>query len=75
MAEVVSPSSKRLDYYTKLVLYRDAGVREYWIVDPDRETVLVYSLEESDAPVIYRFTDEVQVGIFEGLGIKLADLL
>ena len=32
--EVVSPDSKRMDYYTKLVLYRDAGVKEYWIADP-----------------------------------------
>ena len=30
--EVVSPSSKRMDYYTKLFKYRTAGVKEYWIV-------------------------------------------
>ena len=30
--EIVSPSSQHLDYLTKLLKYRTAGVREYWIV-------------------------------------------
>lgn len=38
--EIVSPSSKVMDYYTKLSLYREAGVREYWIVDPLKQTIL-----------------------------------
>lgn len=73
--EIVSPSSKKLDYYTKLVLYRDAGVREYWIVDPTRETILVYLLEQNEAPVIYRFTDMIKVNIFDDLNIMLENLL
>ena len=36
---IVSPSSKRMDYYTKLSLNRAAGVREYWIVDPASRTL------------------------------------
>ena len=35
--EIVSPGSKRMDYFIKLFKYRTAGVREYWIVDPDKE--------------------------------------
>ena len=73
--EVVSPSSKKLDYYTKLVLYRDSGVREYWIVDPVRESILVYLLEQNEAPVIYRFTDMISVNIFDDLSIVLDSLL
>ena len=38
--EIVSPSSRPMDYYTKLSLYRSAGVREYWIVDPMKQTTL-----------------------------------
>ena len=34
--EIVSPGSRRMDYYTKLFKYRTAGVREYWIVDPEK---------------------------------------
>ena len=35
--EIVSPSSRRMDYSTKNALYSDAGVREYWIVDPEKD--------------------------------------
>ena len=38
--EIVLPSSRAMDYYTKLSLYRSAGVREYWIVDPMKQTTL-----------------------------------
>ena len=73
--EVVSPGSKRMDYYTKLVLYRDAGVKEYWIADPAKETVLVYLMAENEAPTIYRFTDPVPAGILKGLNICIKELL
>ena len=34
--EIVSPGSRKMDYFTKLFKYRTAGIREYWIVDPIR---------------------------------------
>ena len=40
--EILSPSSMKMDCERKVKLYRDAGVREYWIVDPEKETVSVY---------------------------------
>lgn len=59
-----------MDYFIKLFQYRTAGVREYWIVDPDRELVTVYQFEaETMEP--YSFGEEVPVGIYEGFGIKL----
>lgn len=72
--EVVSPSSKTMDYYRKLEAYRTAGVREYWIVDTARDTVIVYDLEHEDAPRMYRFTDEVKAGILEDLTIDFKEL-
>ena len=39
--EIVSPGSRRMDYYTKLFKYRSAGVREYWIVDPGKNRITV----------------------------------
>lgn len=33
--EVASPGSRKMDYFVKLFQYQAAGVREYWIVDPD----------------------------------------
>lgn len=35
--EIVSPTSVKMDYERKTALYREAGVREYWIVDPDQQ--------------------------------------
>ena len=46
--EIVSSGSRRMDYYTKLFKYRTAGVREYWIVDPDKKRITVYDLEHGD---------------------------
>ena len=40
VVEIVSPGSRSMDYYTKLSLYRSAGVREYWIVDPMKQIIL-----------------------------------
>ena len=48
--EIVSPSSRRMDYSIKNTLYSESGVREYWIVDPKKERVTVYHYEEDDAP-------------------------
>lgn len=45
MIEIVSPSSKKMDYERKVKLYREAGAREYWIVDPEAKTVTVYDFE------------------------------
>lgn len=73
--EVVSPTSRKMDYYTKLVLYRDAGVKEYWIVDSGKETVLVYLMVENEAPTIYHFTDSIRIGILGDLDICIRDLL
>lgn len=72
--EVVSPSSKTMDYHRKLEAYRTAGVREYWIIDPEKESVIVYDLEHEESPAMYRFTDKVKTGIIDGLKIDFAEL-
>ena len=71
--EVVSPSSKRMDYYIKLFNYRTAGVREYWVVDPEKSRILAYSFE-SDNVAEYTFSDSIPVGIYPGFSITLSNL-
>ncbi|MCM1064947.1 MAG: Uma2 family endonuclease [Eubacterium sp.] len=66
--EIVSPGSRQMDYYTKLFQYRTAGVREYWVADPDKKTVTVYDFEH-DLMEEYAFGSEVPVGIYEGCSI------
>ena len=75
VVEIVSPSSRRMDYSTKNTLYSNAGVREYWIVDPAKERTTVYRYEEDAAPVFYLFDQEIVVGIYGDLNITIADLL
>ena len=73
--EIVSPSSRRMDYYKKCTLYAESGVREYWIVDPKRETVLCYFFEGEDYPQMYTFDDIIPVMIYDGkLEINFADI-
>ena len=66
--EIVSPSSKPRDYMTKLFKYRTAGVREYWIIDPDIQMIMVYGFEK-DAVEQYNWGEAVPVGIYEGFTI------
>lgn len=68
--EIVSQSSKPRDYMTKLFKYRAAGVREYWIVDPDKQMVMVYGFEK-DIVEQYNFGEDVPVGIYDGFTIKV----
>lgn len=46
LLEILSPSTRRYDRLTKLELYQRAGVKEYWIVNPDEQTAQVYLLDE-----------------------------
>lgn len=72
--EIVSSGSRRMDYYTKLSLYRSANVREYWIVDPMKQTILVYDMEHDSAPAIYSFADNINVNIYDDLCIDFKAL-
>lgn len=44
--EIVSPESRRRDWGEKLENYQKAGVREYWLIDPERRRVDLYALSE-----------------------------
>ena len=68
--EIVSPESKPMDYFTKLFKYRDADVREYWIVDPTKDLVMAYRFEKETMEQ-YSFGEDVPVGIYEGFSIKV----
>ncbi len=73
--EIVSPSNSSHDYILKLNLYADAGVREYWIVDPARESVFVYYLEQEHFKAeAHTFQDNIKVNIYDDLYIDFAGL-
>jgi Uma2 family endonuclease len=72
--EIVSPGSRRMDYYTKLFKYRTAGVREYWIVDPEKKRITVYNFQTEDTSD-YSFSDTVKAGIYEDLEIDFSTIV
>ena len=73
--EITSPSNPQNDYGIKLFKYRTAGVREYWIVNPQKNTVMVYDLENEEKSNQYTFEDDVPVCIYDDLSIRVLDLL
>ena len=71
--EVVSSASRPMDYNKKLFKYRTAGVREYWIVDPMKQGIMVYNFEY-DTFEEYTFSDKVKAGIYEDFEIDFAGI-
>lgn len=77
--EVVSSNEKN-DYVDKLYLYEENGVREYWIVDPERHQILVYYFENNNNIMnIYDFSKDIPVNIYKNnpiqLSINISELL
>lgn len=73
--EIVSPSNPGHDYVRKLNLYMEAGVREYWIVNPKKQTILIYFFEEHPFDVQqYTFQDNVKVNIYNDFWIDFSEL-
>ena len=72
--EILSPSTRRKDRRRKFRLYEQAGVREYWIVDPETRTVSVFQLEDGRyaAPDIYAGNGSVPVGVLDGFSVDLS---
>ena len=72
--EIVSPSNQADDYIRKLYYYKNYGVREYWIVDPNRKNVIVNYFEENLLNVPYTFNSIVKVNIYDDLYINFSDI-
>lgn len=73
--EIISPGNPEHDYILKLNLYKDAGVREYWIVDPRSEKIFVYYLEQNAFKVeTYTFQDKIKVNIYDDLWVDFQEL-
>ena len=70
--EILSPSNTAIEMERKLKLYQEAGVKEYWIVDPENNGLTVYRFEEG-AILTYTLKKDssVTVGIFPDLNINL----
>jgi len=75
IVEILSPHNARHDTVTKFRQYQRAGVKEYWIVDPNAKTVQVHILENGKyTDKVYRDDDVIPVHVLEGCQINLADV-
>lgn len=72
--EIISPSTQSRDYLKKLILYQNAGVREYWIVNPRTSNTIVYNFDIGESSS-YSFEEAIPAGILNGLNIVFANLL
>jgi Uma2 family endonuclease len=73
IVEILSPSTGRYDRIAKFQKYREAGVREYWIVDPEEKILNAYILKNGVyAAFVYGETESVPVTVLPGCEIDLA---
>ena len=61
VVEILSPSTKQWDLQPKRRLYEKYGVREYWIVDPDAQSVEVLTLTDDGFQTVRVFTKGTHV--------------
>ena len=72
VVEILSPSTSKKDRTLKFNKYRQAGVRELWIVDPGDKTVTVYMLMNGEYTArAYDDSETVPVHILDGCSIDL----
>lgn len=75
VVEVVLPSNPGMDYVSKLNLYHEAGVREYWICDPQRRQVLCYDFDSERLLTTYDFSEPVASVVLPGLEVNFARII
>ena len=75
VVEILSPSTAMLDKIVKFRRYLSAGVREYWIVDPESNTVSVNILKNGEyVAVPYAGDESIPVHVLEGCVIDLKEV-
>ena len=68
--EIESPSTARYDRILKFNKYREAGVREYWIVDPEERAVFAYTLKNGEYTAAV-YEDTAPAAVLPGCEIDL----
>jgi len=75
VVEILSPSNTAIEMERKLLLYREAGVQEYWIVDPKDKHISIYTLKNGEYTLqIYSNNGSVKPGVLPGLEIPLSTI-
>ena len=75
--EITSPATIKKDFNDKYYLYQENGVKEYWVVQPNDQTLTVFTLNEQQKyqlQKVYTADEQVPVSIFTNLSINLSDV-
>lgn len=74
ISEITSPGTRDKDYCDKMIMYRNIGVPEYWIIDLQEKRASRYLLEDGYVPAYFIRPDMLTVQTFPGLDIRIGDL-
>lgn len=74
--EIISSSNSKHDVDTKFKLYQEAGVKEYWLVEPNDKMILIYTLINGKYIGLKPFTEgeKIESPLFPELDIALEDV-
>ncbi len=64
--EIISGSTRKKDMTVKLTKYMEAGVKEYWVIDPEKRLLIVYIGEEEGIPRLYPLQGDVGMNLYDG---------
>lgn len=70
--EILSPSTAKLDKTAKMRLYERSGIKEYWLVDPDREEIEVLTLKDSsyESMGVFGIEQSFESALLKGLRVS-----
>ncbi len=73
--EVVSPEEEEMVYLMKTGIYAEGGVKEYWIIDPQKQVILDYNFKKDGfIPKIYNSPQRIKVSIYRDLFISFSNI-
>jgi Uma2 family endonuclease len=75
--EILSPATGKKDITTKFDLYQRHAVKEYWLIQPDDQTIMIFKLQENGkygAPDRYAVGDTIPVKLLGDLLINVNDV-
>lgn len=77
VVEVLSPGNKQLELQHKYEVYESSGIKEYWIMDPDSQTLLIYTLKDGkyQASRLMTTGDKAKSSVLEGFELDLGEFL
>jgi len=79
VVEILSPSTRRRDEELKRRLYERTGVKEYWLIDPERDVIAIYRRDGASfvhvEALLSLADDELTTPLFPGFSLRLRALL